>query len=66
MHITILFVLLLLILKEKSACRSRNFSISGCSKGIQEQYYIGGNDSINDSPKEREKCVIRAKLTAAK
>ncbi|XP_054706279.1 TATA-binding protein-associated factor 172-like [Uloborus diversus] len=52
-------------IKEKTGNRSRNVGLSGCLK-IQEFYYIGGNESINENSKEREKNVMRAKLTAAK
>ncbi|XP_035221382.1 TATA-binding protein-associated factor 172-like [Stegodyphus dumicola] len=53
-------------LKDKMCARGRNSGISGCSRVVQEQYYIGGNDSINESFKEREKCVARARMTGAK
>ncbi|KFM58084.1 hypothetical protein X975_24902, partial [Stegodyphus mimosarum] len=50
-------------LKDKMCARGRNSGISGCSRVVQEQYYIGGNDSVNESFKEREKCVARARMT---
>ncbi|KAG8190202.1 hypothetical protein JTE90_011924 [Oedothorax gibbosus] len=48
-------------MKDKISERLRAFP-----KVAQELYYIGGNDAGNESPKEREKGVVKAKLTAAK
>ncbi|GFT62364.1 TATA-binding protein-associated factor 172 [Trichonephila clavipes] len=39
---------------------------SAYPKAMQEAYYIGGNDAGNESPKEKEKSIVRAKLIGAK
>lgn len=50
-----------LLLQDKISGRFRAFP-----KVAQELYYIGGNETGNETPRGREKGVIRAKLTAAK
>ncbi|GBL97094.1 TATA-binding protein-associated factor 172, partial [Araneus ventricosus] len=50
-------------MKDKVLGRFRN---STFPKANQEVFYISGNDAGNENPKEREKSIVRAKLTAAK
>ncbi|KAF8793895.1 TATA-binding protein-associated factor 172 like protein [Argiope bruennichi] len=50
-------------MKDKILGRFRNSSFP---KANQEVYFIGGNDNGNENSKEREKSIVRAKLTAAR
>lgn len=53
--------------KDRIANRSRKSSASDfIIKDSHERFYIGGNETLCDNPKEREKFVAKAKMTASK